>query len=204
MNKRLFGLAALLLGLGAGMSGGAAMDLHGSGHLPLVAKGTTKTPIGARQFCLAWPAECQRIDTASERVALTEALKRDLVEINGRFNTQVVAITDEAYYQKREFWTYPEGFGDCEDFALAKRRALMERGWPASVLRMALVRQSNGEAHAVLVAVTDAGDFVLDNLVGDVLDWEETNYKFVKMQTAQTMSEWVDVEDDRVLWVASK
>ena len=87
---------------------------------------------------------------------------------------------------------------------VVKRRALMERGWPASALRMALVRQSNGEAHAVLVAVTDSGDFVLDNLVGDVLDWEETNYKFVKMQTAQTMSEWVDVEDDRVLWVASK
>lgn len=204
MNKRLFGLAALLLGLGAGMGGVAAMELHDAGHLPLVAKGATKTPIGARQFCTAWPDECRRVDTASDRVAFTEALKRDLVEVNGRFNKQIVPITDEAYYQKREFWTYPDGFGDCEDFALAKRRALMERGWPASALRMALVRQSSGDAHAVLVAVTDSGNLVLDNLVGDVLDWDQTNYRFVKMQTAQTMSDWVDVEDDRVLWVASK
>lgn len=204
MKKRLFGLAALLVGLGAGMSGVAAMDLHRSGHLPLIVKGSTKTPIGARQFCMAWPDECRPVEAALDRVALTDAFRRDLVEINSRFNTQVVAMTDEAYYQKREFWTYPDGFGDCEDFALAKRRALMERGWPAAALRMAMVRQSNGEAHAVLVAVTDAGDLVLDNLVGDVLDWDQTNYKFVKMQTAKSMSEWVDVEDDRVLWVASK
>jgi predicted transglutaminase-like cysteine proteinase len=202
MKKRLFWLAALA-GLCVGATEVAATDVHRSTHQPLIIKGSTKTPIGARQFCAERPAECEPIDANSGPIVLTEALRRDLFEINRTFNRQVVAVTDESYYQKREFWTYPDGFGDCEDFALAKRRALVERGWPASSLLMALVRQRNGEAHAVLVAITDVGDLVLDNLVGDVLDWDQTDYKFVKMQTAATMSKWVDVEDTRTLWVAS-
>ena len=205
MKKRLLlQLAALLACVCVGAAEAAATELHRSTHQPLIIKGSTKTPIGARQFCAERPEECQPIEASAGPLVLTEALRRDLVEINRTWNKQVVAVTDQVYYQKREFWTYPDGFGDCEDYALAKRRALVERGWPPSSLLMALVRQRNGEAHAVLVAVTDVGDFVLDNLVGDVLDWDQTDYKFVKMQSPTTLSKWVDVEDDRVLWVASK
>ena len=135
---------------------------------------------------------------------LTDLAWNELDAINRKFNTEIKPVTDEAYYARREYWTYPDGYGDCEDYALAKRRALVERGWPAGALLMALVRQSNGDAHAVLVAITDLGDFVLDNLAGDVRGWDETDYKFVKMQTPATLDQWVDVEDDRVLWVASR
>lgn len=204
MKKRLFQLAALLACMCVGAAEAAATELHRSTHQPLIIKGFTKTPIGARQFCAERPDECLPMEAAAGPFVLTEALRRDLLEINRRLNQQVVAVTDQIYYQKREFWTYPDGYGDCEDYALAKRRALVERGWPPSSLLMALVRQRNGEAHAVLVAVTDVGDLVLDNLVGDVLDWDQTDYKFVKMQSPTTMSRWVDVEDDRMLWVASK
>lgn len=203
MKKRLL-LAGLLACLCVAAAESVATELHRSTHQPLIFKGLTKTPIGARQFCAEQPDECRPIEAAAGPLVLTEALRRDLTEINRTWNRQIVAVTDESYYQKREFWTYPDGFGDCEDFALAKRRALVERGWPPSALLMALVRQRNGEAHAVLVAVTDVGDFVLDNLVGDVLDWDKTDYKFVKVQSPSTMSKWVDVEDDRQLWVASK
>ena len=205
MKKRLLVLgAALLASMCLSAAESAAKDLHRSTHLPLIIKGSTKTPIGARQFCAERPDECRPVEAGVGPLALTESLRNDLVEINRKLNQQVVAVTDESYYQKREFWTYPDGFGDCEDFALAKRRALIERGWPAGALRMTLVRQRNGEAHAVLVAVTDGGDFVLDNLVGDVLDWDQTDYKFVKMQSPQSLNSWVDLEDDRVMAVASK
>ena len=203
MKKRLL-LAGLLACLCVAAAESVATELHRSTHQPLIFKGSTKTPIGARQFCAERPDECRPVEAAAGPLVLTEALRRDLTEINRTWNKQIVAVTDESYYQKREFWTYPDGFGDCEDFALAKRRALVERGWPPSSLLMALVRQRNGEAHAVLVAVTDVGDFVLDNLVGDVLDWDKTDYKFVKVQSPTTMSKWIDVEDDRPLWVASK
>ena len=202
MNKRLLALAALLASLSMGAADAGAGELQRL-HQPLVIKGSTKTPIGARQFCAAWPDECRPIETSPAPVALTEALRRDLIEVNQTLNQQVVGVTDEAYYQKREFWTYPDGFGDCEDYALAKRRELVGRGWPPTSLLMAMVRQRNGEAHAVLVAITDVGELVLDNLVGDVLDWDETDYKFVKMQTPTSLSQWVELEDDRVLWVAS-
>ncbi|RYE83973.1 MAG: transglutaminase [Hyphomicrobiales bacterium] len=203
MKKRLIGLAALLAGLCLSATGSVAGD-HRSGHQPLTFKGSTKTPIGARQFCSERPDECRPVDAAHGSVVLTDAMRRDLRDINNRWNRDVVAVTDQDYYRKREFWTYPDGFGDCEDFALAKRRTLIERGWPAAALRMALVRQRNGEAHAVLVAITNVGDFVLDNLVGDILDWAQTDYKFVKMQSPQSLGNWVDVADDRVIWVASK
>lgn len=204
MNKRFWAPALFCAGLCLSAADAAATDLHRTTHQPLVIKGSSKTPIGARQFCIERPDECRPVETASGPVALTEALRRDLLEVNQALNDQVIGVTDEAYYQKREFWTYPDGYGDCEDYALAKRRALVERGWPATALLMALVRQRNGDAHAVLVAVTDAGDLVLDNLVGDILDWDQTDYKFIKMQTPATLDRWVDIEDDRVLWVASR
>lgn len=204
MNKCLLGLATLLAGLCLGAAHAGAADIDRTGiHAPLIIKGMTKTPIGARQFCGDHPDDCRPSEAAVGPVVLTQALRQDLDDINLQFNTEVSPVTDQVYYEKREFWTYPDGFGDCEDYALAKRRALVERGWPATALLMALVRQSDGNAHAVLVAVTDVGDLVLDNLVGDVLDWEQTYYRFIKMQTPANMDEWVDVEDDRVLWVAS-
>lgn len=204
MIQRLCVLAALLAGTLMGVASATSGERQGTGHQPLIVKGSTKTPIGARQFCAARPDDCTPAAGPSGPLSLSSALKRDLVDVNRRFNKQVVAVTDQAYYKQRELWTYPDGYGDCEDFALAKRRELMQRGWPASSLLMTMVRQRNGDAHAVLVAVTTAGDFVLDNLVDDVLDWDQTDYKFVKMQTPASMNSWVDIEDDRVLWVASK
>lgn len=205
MIQRLWVLATLVASLGLGVTWTRADDiLTYAAREPLIVKGLTKTPIGARQFCEDWPEECRPLGVASEPVPLTEATWRELGAVNDRFNTQVQPRTDADFYSRREYWTYPDGFGDCEDYALAKRRALIELGWPATTLRLALVRQSNGDAHAVLVALTDLGDFVLDNLEPQVLGWDQTSYHFVKMQSAETLDRWVEVEDDRTLWVASR
>ena len=204
MKKRLMGLAALCAALCLGATNLVAGEHNGRGFQPIAIKSNTKTPIGARQFCVERPDECRAMSGAGP-VTLTGGRRRDLDSINRHVNSAVTAITDQNYYGQREVWTYPDkGFGDCEDFALEKRRELMQQGWPASSLRMALVRQRNGEAHAVLVANTDSGDFVLDNLVADVLDWSQTSYKFVKISSPETLNQWIDVEDDRVVWVASK
>lgn len=205
MKKRLMGLAAVCAALCLGAAGQVAGENIGQGFQPIAMKSNTKTPIGARQFCMERPGECREVAAADGPVRLTMKARRQLDAVNRKFNDAVTAVTDEAYYGQREVWTYPDnGFGDCEDFALAKRRELMRQGWPSSALRMALVRQRNGEAHAVLVANTDRGDFILDNLVADVLDWSQTSYKFVKVSSAETLNRWIDVEDDRVVWVASK
>ncbi len=64
----------------------------------------------------------------------------------------------------RRCGAYPPTAGDCEDIALLKRRDLIEKGWPVGALLMTVVRQANGEGHAVLTVLTDRGDLVLDNL----------------------------------------
>jgi predicted transglutaminase-like cysteine proteinase len=167
--------------------------------------GTTSIPIGHAQFCKVYPEECEPHATMSEVVVLTEDLWRQLVGVNNRMNSEIVPITDQDLYQVGELWTYPDdGYGDCEDIALAKRRALIEAGWDPSVLLMAVVREHNGNGHAVLMARTDRGDLILDNQDGMVRLWNETNYQFVKRQSQHHASEWMLINDTRpVVTVAS-
>ena len=67
-------------------------------------------------------------------------------------------------FGREEVWAYPTTEGDCEDFVLLKRRKLINRGWPVGSLLVTVVRQKNGDGHAVLTVLTDRGDLVLDNL----------------------------------------
>ncbi len=48
-----------------------------------------------------------------------------------------------------------DGYGDCEDYALLKRKMLMQAGWPREALLMTVVRDKKGEGHAVLTVKTD-------------------------------------------------
>ena len=86
-------------------------------------------------------------------------------------------------YGQTEYWTIPTTRGDCEDYALLKRKRLMARGWPASALLMTVVRDEKGEGHAVLTARTVQGDFILDNKVDEVKVWNRTRYEYVMRQS---------------------
>ena len=111
--------------------------------------------------------------------------------------------TDQIVYGREEFWTYPDGKGDCEDFVLLKRRELMARGWPAGSLLITVVRQTNGDGHAVLTVRTDRGDLVLDNLEGKIKLWTQTDYQFIKRQSDRDSGRWVSIADDRAVLVGS-
>ena len=41
---------------------------------------------------------------------------------------------------------------------------------------MTIVRDLDGEGHAVLTVKTDRGDFVLDNLTDEIRPWNATGY----------------------------
>jgi predicted transglutaminase-like cysteine proteinase len=98
---------------------------------------------------------------------------------------------------KEEVWSYPGRYGDCEDYALEKRRELMDVGVPAGDLLMTVVRQPNGDGHAVLTVHTSLGDFILDNLEPRILVWTDTDYRYLKRQSETDSGEWVAVRDDR-------
>jgi len=161
-------------------------------------------PVGHAKFCRTHASECQVNVDYVQAENLSDTRWQQLLEINSFYNTTIIPMTDEALYQTTEFWTYPNGYGDCEDYALAKRRALISAGWPASTLMIAVVRQPNGEGHAVLMARTDRGDLILDNQESLIKLWNDTPYQYVKRQSQYDSGEWVDIYDDRPTFVASR
>lgn len=187
------GLIALILSLGF-TAPASANEAH-----PAFASvaGLTSIPVGHAEFCERRPYECQPMELVNN-VALTDALWRDLQEVNNHYNTTITAVSDRDIYGVDEFWTFPSrGYGDCEDFALAKRAALIERGWPASTLLISVVMQPNGEGHAVLMVRTDRGDLILDNQQALIKVWTDTPYTFLKRQHQAHAGQWVDILDAR-------
>jgi predicted transglutaminase-like cysteine proteinase len=136
---------------------------------------------------------------------LTPASWQQLVAINDNVNATITPETDEDNYRLAEYWTYPvNGRGDCEDIALEKQRQLINAGWDPSTLLMTVVRERDGNGHAVLMVRTDRGDLILDNQVGRVLVWKDTDYEYVKRQSQADAGKWVGLVDDRATVVAAR
>jgi predicted transglutaminase-like cysteine proteinase len=166
--------------------------------------GRTTQPVGHYQFCQRLPEECDQKTPRQAPVELTRALWTALVDINNTVNDEVAPRTDMEVYGQEEFWAYPDGgAGDCEDYALEKRRRLMALGVPAGNLLMTVVRQSNGDGHAVLTVRTSGGEFILDNLDSRVMAWTDTDYTYLKRQSERNSGIWMQINDGRADAVAS-
>ena len=130
-------------------------------------------------------------------MGLTQARWAELDAINRQVNSTVTPVTDLELYGREELWTYPNRYGDCEDYALLKRHMLIRQGWAPESLLMTVVWDENGEGHAVLTVTTSAGDFVLDNKRDDIRRWQATGYTFEKRQSAFGRGRWVWLRGDR-------
>lgn len=166
-------------------------------YIHMVVSGRTSQPIGHYEYCRRFLRDCNIWSSDTTPVKLTRASWRDLDEVNQFANNTVQPMTDMDYYNTDEYWAYPTNFGDCEDYVLLKRRMLMNRGWPASSLLITVVKQPNGDGHAVLTVRTDKADFVLDNLRNRILPWQDTEYHFLKRQSAENSGRWEAIEDFR-------
>jgi predicted transglutaminase-like cysteine proteinase len=136
------------------------------------------------------------------RVEATPERLSELDDINRAVNRAIEPTTDLEHYGVTEHWTLPVDRGDCEDYALLKRRLLIGRGWPTGSLLMTVVRDEKGEGHAVLTARTSIGDFVLDNKVEDVKLWSRTGYRFVMRQSYISPMAWVSLDPRDALSLA--
>lgn len=179
-----------------------ALDLTNVAFVQVSAKATS-IPVGHSEFCKSRPSECQANKRIVDAQPIDEARWAELQSINTYYNQTIVPVTDMELYGVEEFWTYPNGYGDCEDFALIKRRDLINAGWPASTLLISIVREANGNGHAVLLVRTDRGDLVLDNQEGSIKLWSETPYQFIKRQSQANAGQWVDMFDSRPIYVAA-
>jgi predicted transglutaminase-like cysteine proteinase len=197
INKTLAGAmvaAGLVLGwASAALATGPAMTTGGR----------TTQPIGHYDFCRDYPAECKQRSAPRKPVELTRKLWAGIIQVNDAVNTEVAPLTDMEIWGVEEKWSYPTTVGDCEDYALEKRRRLMALGVSPGDLLMTVVRQPNGDGHAVLTVRTSLGDFILDNLDPRVRNWSETEYTYLKRQSETHSGVWVSIKDNRAPAVAS-
>lgn len=131
------------------------------------------------------------------RVNLDAPTMEMVIALNDRVNHAIKPATDQEIYHIADYWTAPGiepgARGDCEDFALEKRRLLIESGIPAEALSIAIVRTPAGEVHAVLVLSAKQGDYVLDNLHGEVKAWQLTGYSWISRQAPGNDLGWVSL-----------
>jgi predicted transglutaminase-like cysteine proteinase len=159
---------------------------------------TAKPPIGWIEFCIEYEPECKTKSTQPRDVVLTTPAWRDLERVNLFVNTHVKPMTDMEHWGVVERWNYPDdGYGDCEDYVLQKRRLLMAAGWPREALLITVVRDKRGDGHAILTVKTDKGEFILDNQNDQILLWSDTGYRFVKRQSQSDQNLWVSLGDPR-------
>ncbi len=164
----------------------------------------TSQPIGHYEFCQRVPEECMIRPSDRGPLSLGAELKAFVSQVNVAVNAAVKPLSDLEIYGRDEFWTYPvAGVGDCEDYALEKRRMLMEAGISLSNLLITVVRKQDGEGHAVLTVRTDRGDYILDNLTDDVKLWSETSYSFLKRQASNHTGRWVSLREENNMLVSA-
>jgi predicted transglutaminase-like cysteine proteinase len=175
----------------------SALPARAADRLAYVAvMGETRAPIGWIDFCTQYPRECASGPTQPRDVVLSPRAWRDLEEVNAWVNAAIKPMTDMDHWGVVEKWSYPDdGYGDCEDYVLLKRRMLIQAGWPREALLITVVRDRKDEGHAVLTVKTDKGDFILDNQAESIVLWSQTGYRFVKRQSQSDPNVWVSLGD---------
>lgn len=156
--------------------------------------GISAPPYGFVQFCQSFEQECSNRSSDSARFDAGAAGLAVLDSVNRSVNRAIKPATDMEIFGVAEYWTIPGLSGDCEDYAILKRRILIKRGWPASALLLTVVRDEQGEGHAVLTARTAQGDFILDNKVDEVKLWHETPYQYVMRQSYLNAQVWMALD----------
>jgi predicted transglutaminase-like cysteine proteinase len=150
---------------------------------PVAQVGVAKPILGWVRFCQQNPAECA-VDPAEPATAeLTAKDWQTLNRVNQQVNAAIKARTDKDHWGVDDVWDFAEdGYGDCEDYQLVKRRRLVEAGFPRRALRMTVVIDEEGAGHAVMMVRTNRGDFILDNKRNAIVPWHKTGYVYIKRE----------------------
>lgn len=157
---------------------------------PTPAGNLVPPPPGFMSFCVRFPHQCEASEPTT--VSLTDERWHALRQVNTQVNESIWPQDDETHYGRPEYWNIPtDGYGDCDDYALTKRKELIDLGFPESALRMAVVNTPSNGRHAVLVVATNKGNYVLDNLTNDIVDPHQTPYTWVEEQSADNPRQWV-------------
>ncbi|MEJ6781677.1 transglutaminase-like cysteine peptidase [Aminobacter sp. Piv2-1] len=151
-------------------------------------KGQAFAPPAFASFCGREPGLCST-SGGKKVVALKPGLSSELQQVTRAVNARIKERSDVENGGKEDDWRVPTAYGDCEDFAILKKRELIKRGWPASALLLTVARY-RGQGHTVLTVRTSEGDLILDNLTSSVKDWSRTPYSYFARQAQGNGSRW--------------
>ncbi|MCG7392914.1 transglutaminase-like cysteine peptidase [Microvirga sp. ACRRW] len=153
---------------------------------PVEQVGAAKPMAAWIRFCEQKPAECAVDPSEPATIELTAQNWQTILRVNRQVNTDITAKTDKDHWGIEDRWDFAEdGYGDCEDYQLVKRKRLVEAGFPRRALRMTVVIDEEGAGHAVMMVRTNRGDFILDNKKNAVLPWHQTGYTYIKREGDQ-------------------
>jgi predicted transglutaminase-like cysteine proteinase len=179
-------ILAISISLFAGFFGLAPLA---RADMPMPTGSLVTPPGGFLGFCARHLTECTGTAANPAVMPLSPSRRHELDDVQARVNAAISWRDDPQHV-----WDYPTDHqGDCNKFALEKRRELIALGWPRDALLLTTALTEQGEAHLVLVARTSAGDLVLDNRAARVVDWTRLPYRWIARQSPENPALWVDV-----------
>jgi predicted transglutaminase-like cysteine proteinase len=155
-------------------------------------------PLAHTFFCIQNKGDCEGgAQGHIERSAmLPGSALREIADINADVNARIVPERNNEGVAGEKWLLFPAR-GDCNDYAVSKRHALLSRGWPSEALLLAEVVTTWGEHHLVLVVRSEGGDLVLDSLTDAILSWARTPYRWVRIQSPRDPRFWLAVHDGK-------
>lgn len=192
-NGLVLGAVALFLTACLAVPAQAAQAVSGPSSFVHVG-GETSVPFGWADFCRRYKGECEAGAAPGPEVAATSI--DDVRRINRWVNAHVAALSDADHWGVADRWDYPaDEKGDCEDYALLKRKLLMEAGFPRRSVLLTIVKDGRNDGHAVLMVKIKDSELILDNLTNELKPWDQTGYRFVKRQSEDDPNIWVQLGD---------
>lgn len=142
-------------------------------------------PIQFTVFCVRKPERCVSSEDI-QKIAYDDESRRKIDSVHRGVNRSIAPFAHSPGVP----WQDDATIGDCNEYALAKRSQLLDLKFPASALLLAVAVVPSGEAHLVLVVVTDQGDFVLDSLRRHVVRWDRLPYRWIKRSSPKDPKLW--------------
>jgi predicted transglutaminase-like cysteine proteinase len=137
-------------------------------------------------------------------VIIDQAHWTQLEQVQMEVDRKVHYVSDMERFGVEDWWEPAVDKGDCEDIVLAKRQRLMDLGWPADALRIAVVIDGHGALHAVLTvdALSQQGKpatYVLDSHFEHVEPWQYFGqYGYTWLERSKPGSrEWSRLDNGR-------
>jgi predicted transglutaminase-like cysteine proteinase len=158
---------------------------------PIVESLPALAPFQHVRFCLRYPLDCQ--PSSTKRELIQPQTMELLISVNRKVN-QLINPRPKAYdIGTYESWVIAPDMGDCNDYAVTKRHELLKRGLPSSALLLSVAKTPEGAGHLVLVVTTTVGNMVMDNLTDEIIPWQFTDYRWIKIQSTYDPHFWIGI-----------